>query len=195
MKFLTATAIAALAAASAFADPVAYEFDRGHTEISATWMHQGLSRQSLQFTDYEGTLLLDFDNPENSTVDITFNLIDGLWAGAHHDRFIGHLNSPDIFDTAQYPTAHFVATGFETEDGVTGTMTGDLTIVGVTVPVTLDVTLNRLRDDGTAGFTATSTLVRTDWSPQVGIYAPVAVSDEVILTINTELEVAESDAE
>ncbi|WP_109259550.1 YceI family protein [Hyphobacterium indicum] len=194
MKFLTATAVAALAAAAAFADPVAYEFDRGHTEISASWDHQGLSRQSLQFTNYDGTLLLDFDNPENSTVDITFNLIDGLWAGAHHDRFIRHLNSDEIFNTAEFPTARFVATGFETEDGVTGTMSGDLTIVGVTVPVTLDVTLNDLREDGTAGFTATGTLVRSDWGPTVGIYAG-PVSDEVILTINTELSVAEDDAE
>ncbi|PIW28572.1 MAG: polyisoprenoid-binding protein [Rhodobacterales bacterium CG15_BIG_FIL_POST_REV_8_21_14_020_59_13] len=194
MKILTATAVAALTAAAAFADPVAYEFDRGHTEISASWMHQGLSRQSLQFTDYEGTLLLDFENPENSSVDITFSLIDGLWAGAHHDRFIGHLNSAEVFNTAEFPTAHFVATGFETEDGVTGTMSGDLTIIGVTVPVTLDVTLNDLREDGTAGFTATGTLVRSDWGPTIGIYAG-PVSDEVVLTINTELSVAEDDAE
>jgi len=194
MKILTATAVAALTAAAAFADPVAYEFDRGHTEISASWMHQGLSRQSLQFTDYEGTLLLDFENPENSSVDITFSLIDGLWAGAHHDRFIGHLNSAEVFNTAEFPTAHFVATGFETEDGVTGTMSGDLTIIGVTVPVTLDVTLNDVREDGTAGFTATGTLVRSDWGPTIGIYAG-PVSDEVVLTINTELSVAEDDAE
>jgi len=117
-----------------------------------------------------------------------------LWAGAHHDRFIGHLNSAEVFNTAEFPTAHFVATGFETEDGVTGTMSGDLTIIGVTVPVTLDVTLNDLREDGTAGFTATGTLVRSDWGPTIGIYAG-PVSDEVVLTINTELSVAEDDAE
>ncbi|GJL96851.1 MAG: polyisoprenoid-binding protein [Hyphobacterium sp.] len=187
MKFLTAAAIATLTATSALADPVEYAFDKSHTEISASWMHQGLSRQSLQFTDYDGTLFLDFETPENSTVDITFNLVDGLWVGAHHDRFMAHLNSADIFDTAQFPTAHFVATGFETEDGQTGTMSGDLTIVGVTVPVSLDVTLNNLREDGTAGFTATANLTRSDWSEQVAIFAGY-ISDEVILTINTELD-------
>jgi len=187
MKFLTAVAITALTATAALADPVEYTFDKAHTEISASWMHQGLSRQSLQFTDYDGTLMLDFETPANSTVDITFNLVDGLWVGAHHDRFLRHLNSDEIFDTAQFPTAHFVATGFETEDGQTGTMTGDLTIVGVTVPVTLEVMLNNLRDDGTAGFTATGTLTRTDWGPGVGLYAGY-ISDEVILTINTELD-------
>lgn len=194
MKYLTATAIAALTATAALADPVEYVFDKAHTEISASWVHQGLSRQSMQFTDYDGTLMLDFDTPSNSTIDLTFNLIDGFWVGAHHDRFIAHLNSDEIFNTAEFPTARFVATGFETEDGETGTMTGDLTLVGVSVPVTLDVTLNRLRDDGTAGFTATGTVMRTDWGPTVGIYAG-PISDEVIITINTELEVAAADAE
>jgi polyisoprenoid-binding protein YceI len=187
MKFFTAVALTALTATAVLADPVEYMFDKSHTEISANWMHQGLSRQTLQFTDYDGTLLLDFETPANSTVDITFNLVNGLWAGAHHDRFIRHLNSDEIFDTAQFPTAHFVATGFETEDGQTGTMTGDLTIVGVAVPVTLDVTLNNLREDGAAGFTATTTLTRSDWGPGVGLYAG-PISDEVILTINTELD-------
>ncbi len=187
MKFLTAAAIATLTATSALADPVEYMFDKSHTEISASWVHQGLSRQSLQFTDYDGTLMLDFEAPENSAVDITFNLVDGMWVGAHHERFLRHLNSNEIFDTAQFPTAHFVATGFETEDGQTGTMTGDLTIVGVTVPATLNVTLNNLREDGTAGFTAETTLTRSDWGPGVGLYAG-PISDEVILTINTELE-------
>jgi len=194
MKIMTATAIAVLTASAAMADPVAYVFDKSHTEISATWMHQGLSRQTLQFTDYDGTLLLDFETPSNSAVDITFNLIDGMWAGAHHDRFVGHLNSTDIFDTAQFPTANFVATGFETDDGQSGTMTGDLTIVGVTVPVSLNVTMNLLRDDGTAGFTATANLTRSDWSEQIAIYAGY-ISDEVVLTINTELEIAEDDSE
>ncbi|WP_420434056.1 YceI family protein [Hyphobacterium sp.] len=194
MKFFTATAIAALTATAALADPVEYVFDKSHTEISASWVHQGLSRQSMQFTDYDGTLMLDFDTPSNSTIDISFNLIDGIWPGAHHDRFIAHLNSDEIFNTAEFPTAHFVATGFETEDGETGTMTGDLTLAGTTVPVTLDVTLNRLREDGTAGFTATGTVMRSDWGPTVGIYAG-PISDEVIITINTELDVAPDDAE
>lgn len=194
MKFLTATAIAAFAASAALADPTAYDFDRGHTEISASWIHQGLARFSMQLTDYDGTLLLDLETPENSTVDITFNLVDGMWVGAHHDRFITHLNSDEIFNTAEFPTAHFVATGFETEDGETGTMTGDLTIVDVTVPVSLDVTLNGRNDArGKLGFTATGTITRTDWGPGIGIYAG-AVSDEVIITINTEL-VAQTDDE
>ena len=71
--FLAAAPAALLAFSSASAEPVAYEFDRSHTVVSASWDHQGYSRQSLQFTDYDGTLDLDLETPANSTVDITFN--------------------------------------------------------------------------------------------------------------------------
>lgn len=191
-RLLAATAaLALLGTAAASADPVSFDFDKSHTTIRASWAHQGYSTQSLQFTDYDGTLDLDLENPSASTVDVTFNLIDGIWAGAHHERFIGHLNSDDFFDTAVTPTAHFVATGFETEDGTTGTMTGDLTMNGVTNPVTLDVTLNQVGEtqDGNtkAGFTATGTILRSEWD--MG-YAVPFVSDEIELFISTELVAA-----
>lgn len=196
-RFAIALSAAAMIAPAAFADPVEYEFDRSHTEIRASWDHLGYSRQSMQFTQYDGDLNLDLEDPSNSTVDITFTLIDGgFWVGAHHDRFVEHLNSGDLFNTAEYPTAHFVATGFETEDGTTGVMTGDLTLLGVTHPVSLDVTLNQQDEtrDGRSklGFSATATLNRSQWG--LG-YAVPAVSEEVILTIETELVEAAAPAE
>lgn len=188
--FLAAAPAALLAFASASAEPVAYEFDLSHTVVSASWDHQGYSRQSLQFTDFGGTLDLDLETPANSTVDISFNLIGGLWAGGHHERFIGHLNSGDFFDTALTPTAHFIGTGFETEDGITGVMTGDLTMNGQTHPVSLEVTLNQSGEtrDGQSklGFTATGSLLRSQWD--MG-YAVPFVSDEIELFVSTEMTV------
>ena len=180
---------AATLAPTAFADPVEYEFDKTHTAIRATWTHLGFSHQAIQFTDFDGVLMLDFEEPENSTVDVTFNLQDGFWVGADQDRFVGHLSSPDLFNIAEFPTARFVATGFETEDGETGQMTGDLTLLGQTHPVTLDVTLNQrapnpMSGTPTAGFTATGEILRSQWG--LGYAAP-AVSDEVRIEINTEL--------
>lgn len=212
----TAYAAASLAAflaapamtTAAFAEPAAYEFDKSHTTIRASWVHLGLSEQAIHFTDYDGVLLLDFEEPENSTVDITFNLPGGFWVGANQERFEGHLNSDDLFNTAEYPSARFVSTGFETEDGETGVMTGDLTLLGQTHPVSLDVTLNQkgphpMSGDMVAGFSATGTLMRSEWG--LG-YAVPAVSDEITLDIETELalitdedmaedEMAEDDAE
>jgi len=194
-RLLLAASAALIFNAPVLADPVSFEFDKSHTEVSASWDHQGYSRQSVQFTDFDGTLSLDMETPGNSTVDITFNLIDGIWAGAHHERFITHLNSDDFFETANYPTARFVGTSFETEDGVTGTMTGDLTMNGQSHPVSLAVTLNKTDEtrDGNIklGFTATGVLMRSNWD--MGFAAPW-VSDEIELFISTELvEIVEDD--
>lgn len=198
MKLLTASAIAALTATAALADPIEFEFDKTHTVIEASWDHLGFSTQSIQFTDYDGTVVLDFDDPSNSVIDITFNLIDGFWVGANQDRFIGHLNSADLFNTAEFPTARFVATGFETEDGETGTMTGDLTLLGQTHPVTLNVTTNNIAphpfnpDQLVAGFDANGTISRSQWG--LG-YASPNVSEEIAIHISTEFNAPNPDAE
>jgi len=195
MKTLfTALPVAALLglgvmAQNADAAPEVYAFDKTHTEIRASWMHLGFSRQAVSFTRYDGELLLDFDTPSASTIDITFDLIDGLYVGPNQERFIDHLNAADLFDTGRFPAARFVATGFETEDGVSGVMTGDLTLLDQTHPIRLDVILNRrathpFSGKPTAGFTATGTITRSQWGLD---YAVPAVSDEIWIEINAEL--------
>ena len=193
----TLTAIGlALAAPAAMAEPVAYEFDKDHTTIIASWDHLGFSRQGIEFTDYDGNLMLDMEAPENSSIDVTFNLADGgFWVGTPgDDSFENHLSSGDLLDVEAFPTATFTATSFETEDGKTGAMTGDLTLKGETRPVTLDVTLNKageMRGSTKAGFSATGTMMRSDWGID---YAVPAVSDELKLMIETELVMVEDEA-
>ncbi|KAA5803909.1 polyisoprenoid-binding protein [Alkalicaulis satelles] len=199
----TAYAAASLAAfllapaltADAFADPREYAFDKTHTTIRATWDHLGLSFQSLHFTDFDGVLLLDFDSPENSTVDVTFNLEGGYWVGPDQGRFEAHLASDDLFHVAEHPTARFVGTRFETEDGETGLMTGDLTLLGQTHPVTLEVTLNQrgphpMGGHEVAGFSATGVIQRSQWG--MGFAVP-AVSDDIRIDIETELSLVTAD--
>jgi polyisoprenoid-binding protein YceI len=186
----------AFAAPSAMAEPVAYEFDKDHTTIIASWDHMGFSKQGIEFTDYDASLMLDMDAPENSSIEVTFNLADGgFWVGTpDDDSFENHLSSSDLLDVEAFPTATFTATSFETEDGKTGTMTGDLTLKGVTHPVTLDVTLNKageMRGTTKAGFSATGTMMRSDWGVD---YAIPGVSDELQLMIETELVKVADDA-
>ncbi|MFN3834853.1 MAG: YceI family protein [Glycocaulis sp.] len=189
---LAAFLTAPMMTGAALAEPVAYEFDRTHTAIRASWDHLGMSRQSIYFTDYEGVLLLDLEEPENSTVDVTFNLAGGFWVGPNQDGFEAHLNRDDMFHTDAFPTARFVGTSFQTEDGETGVMTGDLTIRGETHPVSLDVTLNfsgphPFNQRPVAGFSATGTLQRSQWGLDVAV---PFVSDEIEISIETELAVA-----
>ena len=186
---------ACLIAIPASAEVQAYEFDKTHTTIRAGWMHQGFSKQFIHFTDYDGELMLDMEDPSNSSIEVTFDLDDGFWVGADQDKFIGHLSSPDLFNLEEYPTAKFVATSFETEDGETGTMTGDLTLLGITKPVTLDVTLNKAGEAmgaTKAGFSATGTIMRSDWGMD---YAVPVVSDELDIVIETELVKVEDDSD
>lgn len=193
---LAAFLSAPLIGSTAFAEPATYQFDKTHTVIKASWNHGGYSTMPMYFTDYEGVLLLDLEEPANSTVDVTFNLIDGFWVGPDQERFVGHLNSPDLFNTAEHPTARFVATGFETEDGDTGTMTGDLTLLGQTHPVSLDVTLNQAAENNwgvfVAGFNASGTITRSEWG--LG-YAVPGISDEIAIEISTELQLVTDEEE
>ncbi|MGB3626493.1 MAG: YceI family protein, partial [Henriciella sp.] len=121
---------------------------------------------------------------------------NGFWVGApENDKFEGHLASDDLFNLEAYPTARFVATGFETEDGQTGTMTGDLTLKDQTHPVTLDVTLNKQGESQgrtKLGFSASGDIMRSEWG--LGYAAPM-VSDELALSIETELVAAEEETD
>lgn len=185
--FIMSLAAALLSSAPVFAQAVDYEFDKSHTLIRASWEHQEYSTQSLQLTAYDGTLSLDLETPSNSSIDITFDLLTGIWPGAHHDRFLAHLNSADFFETAINPTAHFVATGFDTMDGSHGTMTGDLTMNGQTHPVSLEVTLNKVGESqgrDKLGFTATAVITRSQWD--MG-YAIPYIPDEIDLFISMEI--------
>ena len=186
--FLAAAPAALLMMSSAQAEPVNYAMDLAHSVVRATWDHQGYSHQSVEFTDFDGTLMLDLENPANSTVDVTFNLIDGMFAGGHHERFVAHLNSADFFDTAINPTARFVGTNFETDDGITGVMTGDLTMNGQTHEVMLDVELNQSGEtrEGASklGFSAIGYINRSDWD--LGYLVPY-ISDQVEIYLSTEM--------
>ena len=99
-----------------------------------------------------------------------------------------HLKSPDFFDADKFPTATFKSTKVEQTSPTTAKVTGDLTIHGVTKPVTLNVTLNKedihpmmKKDD--AGFTATGSILRSDFG--IGNYVPM-VSDQIDLYIEAE---------
>merc|ERR1712107_833584 len=97
-----------------------------------------------------------------------------------------HLNKEDFFYTDVYPEASFESTSVELTGETTALVTGDLTLRGVTKPVTLDVTFNKIGENmmgvKTAGFSATTTLLRSDFD--MATYAP-GLSDEVTLEIET----------
>ncbi len=183
-KTLIAAALFAFAGA-AFAAPVTYKLDPGHTNVLASWNHFGYSNPSINFGQVDGTLVYDADQVSASSVQVTLPLT-GLSALA--DQFYDHLTSDKWFDAAKYPAATFKSTRVEAAGEGKLKVTGDLTIKGITKPVVLDVTINKIGEQPmakklAAGFDATTTIKRTDFG--VGLYAP-NVSDEVVIRITTE---------
>ena len=188
MRIVFATLLAGLLVAlPAVAKPITYSLDPDHTQIRVVWNHFGFSHPSANFTHVTGTLVYDAEDPARSSVrvDIPMSGLD-----THVAALDEHLKGADFFDIAKYPQAHFASTAVREAGKGRLTVTGDLTVHGVTRPVTLEVTINRIgmqpmRKVPAAGFDATATLKRSDFG--VGAYAP-SVSDEVRLHITVEAD-------
>ena len=143
MTVRTTLQAAALSAAIALVSAPAwaaetYYFDQGHTEVHFKWSHAGVSMQHGEFTKLDGKLSLDPNNVENSVVDVT---IDANSLDSGFQALDEHLKSPDFFDVATYPTITFKSTSVKQTGDDTADIVGDLTIHGVTKPVTLQTKL------------------------------------------------------
>lgn len=189
---LAASALAlSLLAAPALAEPVAYDFDKSHANLSFTYNHLGYSTTDGRFGDWDGTLLIDKDTPANSSVEFTIKIdsLDTFWA----DRDT-HLKSPDFFDAAKFPEATFKSTKVEQTGENQLDVTGDLTLRGITKPVTLTVDVLALGDHPmakkpAAGFAVTTVLKRSDFG--MDKFVPY-VGDEVTVTFHTETLLSEA---
>ena len=179
---------------SALAAPESYSFDKQHTEVRFSWDHLGLSRQSGRFMDVSGSLMLDPDKPETSTVEVTIK-VPSLWTGIKELDTV--LKGKEFFDTASNPLATFRSTDVKRLSDKTAQVTGDLTLNGQTKPVTLDVVWNFSGEHPLSkinpvysnlyysGFSAQTQIRRSDW----GITRTIPyVSDEIQIVIEAELK-------
>jgi polyisoprenoid-binding protein YceI len=181
-------ATALFASASALAAPVTYTMDPAHTDVVAQWSHFGFSNPIAHFGQVDGTITYDPDDVAASKVEVVLPLA-GL--SSHVKAFDEHLRSADFFDAEKFPQATFRSTSVEAAGEGRLKVTGDLTIKGITRPVVLDTTINKvgvnpMSQQPAAGFDAVATIKRTDFD--LGLYAP-NVSDEVQLRITTEASV------
>jgi polyisoprenoid-binding protein YceI len=160
--------------------------DKTHTSVLFGLSHLGFSKSFGRFNTIEGALTLDAEAPEKSSVVVT---IDAASIDTNHKERDDHLRGKDFFDVAQFPTLSYKSTSVKLTGEKTATVTGDLTMHGVTRPVPLEVTLVKTGPhprDATktvAGFSARGTLKRTDFGMAYG--APV-LGDEIELIIEAE---------
>jgi polyisoprenoid-binding protein YceI len=187
MRALKYLALAGLlgAAVSVQAAPVTYKLDPGHTMVLFSWNHFGYSNPTADLGLGEGTLVFDEQHPANSSVEVTLPLAR---LDTHVPALDEHLKKPDFLDAGTYPVVTFKSTQVQPLGGNKFKVTGNLTVHGVTRPVVLDATLNKvgphpMSKAQSIGFDATASIKRSDFG--VGAYVP-SVSDEIAIRITTE---------
>ncbi|HEU0233736.1 MAG TPA: YceI family protein [Gallionella sp.] len=184
MKKLVALAVAASLSTAAFAAPETYIIDGTHTMPRFEYSHFGYSTQVSRFDKTSGTIILD-RAARTGSVDV---VIDAKSVNTGYPLFNEHIQGEDFFDTAKYPTITFKSKALKFDGDKLASVDGDLTIKGVTKPVTLTVTSfhcmpHPMRKKDACGANATTQIKRSEFN--AGKHAPY-VSDEVTLTIPVE---------
>lgn len=177
-------ALAGLLSTAAQAAPLTYEVDDGHTFPRFSYSHFGYSTQLSTFSHSSGTVVYDAET-QTASVDIS---IDMTSVNTGSELFDEHIQAPDFLDTANFPTATFKSTTVNFVDGAPSTIDGELTIKGITQPVTLTVTSfqameHPMRQKPAIGANAYTLIKRSDFG--AGKYAP-SVGDEVRIDIAIE---------
>jgi polyisoprenoid-binding protein YceI len=185
----------ALAQAPAQPPAGAYYLDKAHTSVTFRVSHMGFSHYTASFSRVDGTLQFDPANPAAMRVEATIDPTS-LQLNAPPADFHDQLMGKSWFDAATFPQITFRSTKVEPTGPKTARVTGDLSLHGMTKPVTLEVTYNggypaNSFDPGGArvGFSAHGVLKRSDFGVSAGIPAPgsnMGVSDEVEVMIETE---------
>ena len=163
-----------------------YKADPGHTQVVFTLNHLGFSDYSGQFVEPNGTLVLDPHDSTATKVAISFPIAKVRTTVAALDE---HLQKPEFFDAAKFPTGRFESTKIEFT-GRRALIAGQLTLKGVTRPVVLSAEFvgagaNPMSKKMNVGFHATTQIKRSDFGISAGV--PL-VSDRVDLVINAAFE-------
>ena len=184
MKHLALLSALAAFAATAQAAPVTYVIDNSHTYPHFTYNHLGFSNQTHKFDKSRGKVVLDRAGKVGSVAVI----IDATSVNTGHAIFNEHIQAADFFDTANHPTITFTADKMAFRDDQPASLVGDLTIKGVTKPVTLAITHFKCQPHPmlkveACGANASTQIKRSEFN--MGKNAPF-VSDEVTLTLAIE---------
>lgn len=189
--FASAFALMVLAA-PAMAQEQTFAFDKKHTQVLFEVSHLGFSTSTGKFLDFDGHFTFDPEKPENGgNVEVTINTAS---IDMGDEAWDNHLKNEDFFNVTEFPTMIFKSTRVEVDsDKDEADLYGDLTLLGVTKPVKLEVDLNKCGDHPmsgalTCGFSAEGELKRSDWGMTYGL---PGVGDAVKLRITVEASVAQ----
>jgi polyisoprenoid-binding protein YceI len=188
------------ASAVAYGKAATYKIDPTHASITWRVNHFGLAKYTARFKTFDATLTFNPADAATNAIEVTIDPLSvetdyqGDYKATHADSPFASWNedlakNAQWFNAGAHPQITFRSTGATQLTPDTGTVTGDLTFLGVTQPVTLDVTYNGVAqmpwapDQDKIGFSATTTIKRSDFG--MGAYIP-NVGDEVEIIVEAE---------
>lgn len=168
-----------------------YAVDPTHASVIWKVRHLGLADYTARFNTLDATLEFNAEDPAASSVDVTIDpaSVDTDYPNAEQKDFNAELRGEQFFNTGEFPAITFKSTSIDITGDNTGTITGDLTLLGVTKPVTLDVTMNGYLEehpftkDAALGFSGTTTVKRSEFGLDYGV---PYVGDDVKVLIEAE---------
>jgi polyisoprenoid-binding protein YceI len=187
-RLALATGILALAAPLALAQTSTWTSDPAHSEVDFSIRHLGISNVHGRFGNVAATVVINDADVSKSTVTATIDVTSVDTGVSMRDN---DLKGAGIFDVAHFPTAAFTSTSI-VKNGSNLTVTGNLTLRGITKPVVLNVegpsaTVQGMDHKSHVGFSAITTISRSAFGVGTS-YSPSVLGDDVKLTI--ELDVA-----
>jgi polyisoprenoid-binding protein YceI len=164
-----------------------YTIDISHSRVGFKARHAMVTNVRGSFNDFAGSIHLDGDKPEASTASVTIKVAS---IDTRNEQRDGHLRSNDFLSIDEFPEITFTSTGVEEKGDETFAVTGDLTIKGVTKPVTFEVEYTGTAKDPfgnlRVGFEGTTTINRKDWGVSWNAALEtggVLVSDKITLEL------------
>lgn len=205
MRNLILAAGLTVATLPAFANPTLedvdsglYELEKSHAFLTWSVKHNGISNYIVNFTDFDANLVFDAETPANSQLEVTINpaaMNTNYPDPAKKVEWETELATDARFlNASEFPAITFASTSVEQTGEFTGTVTGNLTFLGVTQPATLDVSYGGLANPpwfgqrDVIGFTASTTINRSTFGNTAlgGV-----ISDEVVIEFSGEFLQAE----
>ncbi|MEM9234577.1 MAG: YceI family protein [Pseudomonadota bacterium] len=175
-----------------------YELEKTHAFLTWTVRHNGISGYTVNFTDFDADLVFDAETPTNSQLLVSINPTALNTNYPDPDKKVEWenelSNDGKFLNAGEFPSITFSSTAVEQTGDFEGTVTGDLTFLGVTQPVTLDVSYGGVANPpwfgqrDVIGFTASTTITRSDFgmTSMAGV-----ISDEVAIEFSGEFLQAE----
>jgi polyisoprenoid-binding protein YceI len=187
-RILALSALASALATAASAAVETYAIDPVHSHVGFTIRHF-VSNVPGAFTKFSGTIVVDRDNLENSSVEAAIDVASISTFNEHRDA---DLKTATYFDAEKFGTITFKSTSWKKTGDSTFDVTGDLTIKGTTKPVVLKVTLlgfgPGMRGAQLSGWEATTTLAKADFGVTGPAILGKALGDEVGVLIDIEAD-------